>query len=524
MIKHYACLAVPCLFGALPLTVAAQANDNCSNATTITVGVPGSCPGASITGNNGSATDSNSPPSCDLSTNGYQDVWYAFNTGNNTEISITLSPGTATDWNYMIYDGCSGTELVCVTVPTGTQTYTATPNADFILQVESNLDFGIGGTFQLCIEGNSGGAAPANDECATATVLTMGTACNLTTTSAINATVSSQYIGCVPAPNEDVWFSFVATSTEVNIEVAPINLMDPVLSLYSGNCANPTIIGCVNDFSFAGPEFLNGIPVTIGQTYRIRVHDYWSMAADLGFGICVWGTPPPPPAPANDECTGAITVPMLVPCTPQTFDGYGATQGPISSACNWGSDDDVWFKFVATSGDVRITVDGNGTGAGAYDPVVNLAFSTNCSSFNQIACADDTGPGATEVLEFSGINPGSSYYVQVYDVDDSAPAPTTFTLCVQDIGIGSSVHEVEDALDIAVQQDAATGNILATLPVGGQAQWRLLDLTGRAVAQGDYAAQPGESQRLAIQAVPAAAYLFTVSVAGRTGMERLVLR
>lgn len=525
MIKHSACLALSCLFGSLPLALSAQANDNCTNATTITVGLPGSCPGGAITGNNSAATDSNSPPSCDPSNNGYQDVWYTFNTGSNTEISVTLAPLTATDWNYVIYDGCSGTELVCVTVPTGTQTYTATPNSDFILQVESNLDFGVGGTFQLCIEGNSGGAAPANDECSSATVLTMGTSCNLTTTTAINATVSSQSIWCVPAPNEDVWFSFVANSTEVYVEVVPTNLMDPVLSMYSGSCPNVAIMECTNNFSYGEAEYLNNIPVLIGQTYRLRVHDYWSMATDLGFGICVWGVPPPPPAPANDECTGAITVPMLVACAPQTFDGYGATQGPNSSSCNWGSDDDVWFTFVATSGDVRITVDGNGTGANAYDPVVNLAFSTNCSSFNPIACADDTGPGGTEVLEYSGINPGSSYYVQVYDVDDTAPTTSTFTLCVQDIGIGAGIAKpMEDLSAATLHQDPADGRITAVVPISGQADWLLMDMTGRVLERGSYPATAGAPQRLHHRPLPCAAYTVVLSMGQLSRAMRIVVQ
>ena len=510
------------VFPLFPSTVSAQANDNCTNASTLVVGPPGSCPGSAITGNNGGATDSNAPPGCDPSTNGYRDVWYTFNTGGHTEISITLSPGTATDWNYVIYDACQGTELVCVTVPTGTQTYTATPNADFILQIESNLDYGNGGTFQLCIEGNSGGGGtPASDECSTATTLTMGTSCTYTAASALNATVSPQWISCVPAANEDVWFSFVATSTEVNVEVAPLNLMDPVLSLYSGNCANPTILACVNDFSYAGAEYLVSVPVVIGQTYRVRVHDYWAMATDLDFGICVWGTPPPPPPPANDDCLDAITVPMALTCTPVSGDTYGATYGNSNATCVTGSaEEDVWYKFVATGGTVRITVDGGGSAPNGFDPVVRLVFSSNCSSYNEIACESATGPGGTEVLEFDGVNPGTTYYAAVLHAGNNVPNNTTFSICVQDVSIGVGVGERPEPLGMSVMLDDAFHRMGFVLDVSGSATWAVLDVQGRAAASGTVAVSAGAVRWLSLPELSAGVYVLRAYVGERAGVLR----
>lgn len=520
-------MILPVSMMSLPQGLSAQVNDECANATWLTVYPPGTCPAGSLFGTNDAATDSGSPPSCDPSTNGYHDVWFIFNTGNNTGVSITLTSITATNLNYAIYDACSGNELVCVTTPTGTQSYTAQAFATFIVQVESNLDHDVGGLFEICIEGNGIGInPPANNECTGAITLPVNQNCTTTTMNVFGATQSTWGFSCggnTGDPDDDVWFKFVAPGPTVLVEVDGSAQFDAVVDLGGGTCSNWNYSYCASSGGVGGVALLTATGLTTGATYYGRVYDYDSgYPGTTTFTICAYLPDPPP---ANDQCAGAITVPMQVPCTPQTFNGNGATPGATSSACNSGAgnEDDVWFDFVATSGDVRITVDGNGTGTSGYDPVVNLVFSGNCSTFSHIACKDDTGPGGTEVLEYSGINPGGTYYVQVYDADGDEPVNTTFTLCVQDVSTGNGIHESGSALDWSLLVDGDARRIGLSSSATGTGSWQIMDAAGHLLAQGNLMLMAGSNQWVPLPNLAAGTYMVRAYVGGRIGTRRFTL-
>ena len=134
---------------------------------------------------------------------------------------------------------------------------------------------------------------PANDNCSTAQNLGslptpaacpngVGATVNVTGTN-INATAPNPYtylLGCQtggnqPAPALDVWYKFVATGTQVNINITPGSnpvLQSPAITLWQGtNCNNLTGFGCDNNGTVAGNNSVTFQPLTPGQTYYIQV-------------------------------------------------------------------------------------------------------------------------------------------------------------------------------------------------------------------------------------------------------------
>lgn len=125
-------------------------------------------------------------------------------------------------------------------------------------------------------------ATPANDECANATVLTQGTTCVNASGTTVGATNSMAAAPCNGNPDDDVWYSFVATSTDVNIALSGITgtSSDMYFQLLSGACGSLTSLYC------SDPETGSYAGLTIGQTYYIRVYTYWTGDAS-SFSICV---------------------------------------------------------------------------------------------------------------------------------------------------------------------------------------------------------------------------------------------
>ncbi len=390
------------------------ANDDCANAMVVNVGTTGDCPGNSVTATTTNATASATAlTSCDgFGTN--LDVFFSFIAPAAGEVDITLANITATfNPEAVVYDACGGTEVVCLSPAVGTNTVTGlTGGNTYILQVWH--DDGGEGDFTLCIEGP---ASLTNDECSGAIQIPHLSACVPYTADAAGATESMP--GCTGDAGDDVWFSFVAVTGQVHIEVVGSASYDAVIEAFD-SCGG-TSLGCEDsDFNGGGTEILTLFNLTPGNTYMVRVYDWFAAApATTTFTICVYNAAQPA---ANDECSTAITLPQLAACAPYNAESAGATES--MTGCTGTADDDVWFNFVAVTGQVNIEV----TGSASYDAVIELFDACGGTS---LGCVDDdfTG-GGTEILTATGLNVGSTYSFRVYDWFGAAPATTTFDVCV----------------------------------------------------------------------------------------------
>lgn len=522
-------LSRPCSFMlaciAAPIAFAQPVNDECSGAITLPVG-PTDCSWDYLDVSTSGATDSNMPLPCDPTTVGYQDIWYTFNAGDNTEVYIYLYAVSGVDFSFGIYDACGGNLLGCAVFPQTTVTVPVTANTTYYMRIWSNLQYGLAGEMGLCLSANDPEPPPANNSCNNAASLVMGTSCT-----PINGTIalatSSDFVGmsdCGDFLFYDVWYEFVATGTTVNIEVDPEALFDASVRLTTSCGANA--LACANAQGPGGAESIAFSGLNLGSTYRVQVANTGviSTPQTAGFTICVWGAPPP----VNNNCSGAIALPMTAACTPVNGTTSGATSSAPTNGCGNGNqeqDDDVWYSVTATSGDLLLTVDGDGNGTTGFDPVVELLYANNCNgNFNQIACADNTGPGATEEISFSGVSVGLTYYVLVYDAGTDAPGTSTFTICAQDLnttGI-TSTHGV-GAWSISV--DAASDHLLMNYH-GAPTEHgtlELMDMTGRTLRRWTTSLRDGDRRALDLADTAPGQYILGLDVQGERSAQRVIL-
>ncbi|HZV69783.1 MAG TPA: HYR domain-containing protein [Saprospiraceae bacterium] len=400
------------------------ANDDCANATNLTSGT--TC--VNTSGTNVAATQSIAPITCaSFTSSSALDVWYKF-TAVATSHTIKVVGGTGFDAIIDVRSGaCNGTNIGCADATTTGGTEMVTVSGLTIGNVYLVRVYGWSGgtgTFSICVT-HTAPAGPANDDCANATTLTPGTTCTPTNGTTVGGTQSIAAITCATftgTADDDVWYKFIATSTNHNVTVVGGAGFDAVVDVRSGAC-NGTNIGCADATISGGTEVVTLTGLTVGTTYLVRVYSFSSLASGQGtFTICVTI-----PAPANNDCGNASTLTPAAGCTPTNGTTVGATQSIAAITCatfTGTADDDVWYKFVATSANHNVTVVG---GAG-FDAVVDVR--TGACNGTNIGCADATVSGGTETVTLSGLSVGTTYLVRVYSFGSLASNQGTFTICV----------------------------------------------------------------------------------------------
>lgn len=136
------------------------ANDGCFDATEIQVQLPGDCPANGTTGDNSTATPDGPNTLCDL--DGFlNDVWYVFNSGDNTDITIDLDPGTMSAWGIAVYPECNATDIYCQSGANDPFAIPVTPNTPYLVRVYYAAWFGQGGTHSVCVSAGINLGMPA---------------------------------------------------------------------------------------------------------------------------------------------------------------------------------------------------------------------------------------------------------------------------------------------------------------------------------------------------------------------------
>jgi Secretion system C-terminal sorting domain len=270
----------------------------------------------------------------------------------------------------------------------------------------------------------------AGDLCASATALTYSIgSCSPTMGTVIGATAT----GSPAAPacwspsttSHDVWFSVSKplgqTSMQVSTDLSPssCNPFGTAIAVYSGTCGVPVLIGCSDNNGVQNVNnavvILTGLP-NASTTYLIRVEG--DAATTGNFQICVRDV-------INDECISTTTLTPSATCVNSTGNVSGASASSPASACSGTANDDVWYSFVATQATHIVTV----VGSTSFDPVIQV-LAGPCGSMTSLFCSDNSFTGGTEVINATGLIPGNTYYVRVYDYYFGLPATTTFTICI----------------------------------------------------------------------------------------------
>ncbi|MEP7264261.1 MAG: fibronectin type III domain-containing protein, partial [Bacteroidota bacterium] len=194
-----------CVYEDTPCIIA-PLNDECANATRLSVNNSTGCPAGALSFTDLSATPSGDAATCDATTK--NDVWFVFNTSTLGDIRATFTKGTATTLKAQLLFECGGPEIACWNPADGTPKVLTglNPVADYILRVWS--DAGTGGTFSVCLQ----------DICADPTAVISG---NTTICPGNTANLIVDFTGTPP-------YSFTYSNGTTNATISGINI-DPYI-------------------------------------------------------------------------------------------------------------------------------------------------------------------------------------------------------------------------------------------------------------------------------------------------------
>jgi len=383
----------------------APANDECSGAILLTVN------NDPYTGTQEGATQSAAP--CINTGNDAKDVWYKFVATSDVH-RITVNPLTYRDKIFQVYSGDCGnlTSLACVnSAGLGQQdvalvnglnagstyyirvydVYANTPQSEFTIRVDTSRTL------------------ISNDECTGAiniNVDPVGQPNLQQRYSTLGATQSMP--GCYGTAEDDVWFKFTATGKRQKIWVTVADTYyNPVVEVFDGQCGSLVSKGCYYTVD-VNPASLDVdlLGLTPGTSYYYRVYGKTSnnVRSDISTAVVSM-----PNTPANDECSGAVS--LTVNSDPYTGTQDDATQSTPPCANTGYEAKDVWFKFTATSDVHRVTVNPL-----TYRDKIFQVYSGDCNNLTSLACVNASGLGEQEIALVNGLTTGNTYYIRVYDV------------------------------------------------------------------------------------------------------------
>lgn len=211
-----------------------------------------------------------------------------------------------------------------------------------------------------------------------------------------------------------------------------INIGD-TLWVYAGNSATGTPLATYSNIT-ANPTTVVVVPQPC-VTFKFQSNTSTNCKGwrfDISCVSC-------PSAPANDNYTGAIALPIGSSCTYTTGNTYFASStvtcstapactGPVTPG---DPDDDVWYTFTTSPTQTSATVQVQSLNS---RDMVFQVFSGTCGTFSQVTCQNATGVNGFESATFT-VSPSTTYYVRVYDVTDFVGAnnptnPDPFQICV----------------------------------------------------------------------------------------------
>jgi hypothetical protein len=309
---------------------------------------------------------------------------------------------------------------------------------------------------------------PANDNCSGATSLTVNSDFLCGTVSpgtVVGATASTQdEAACGGTEDDDVWFSFTATSTSHRISIlnAVGSTTDMYHSLWTGADCNSLalVTGSCSDADVSNPTGLS-----IGQIYYVRVYTWNATAGQTTtFNVCV-GTPPPPPT--NDN----FATPIAISCgnsysgdtsTPVTLDEDNAPDGfgTFLTAPN------LWYSFTGSGSAQTVTLDLCGS---SYDSSV-LVYTGTSGNLTLVAANDDACGtlGTRSQVSFES-NGTTTYYITVAGYNANVGAFTMNVTCAAVTPPAVANQDCATALNVQVDgldnnSDNSFGTVSSTQP------------------------------------------------------------
>ncbi|GAA4356212.1 hypothetical protein GCM10023185_19790 [Hymenobacter saemangeumensis] len=309
-----------------------------------------------------------------------------------------------------------------ITGITGTSTTITglTPNTAYQFYVTQNC----GGTAGHSNQSSAGGFTTnpnpaANDNCANAIVLPVSMACTTPLTGTVFGATQSQpaTTNCGFGINSanDVWYRFTATGTSHTITMT--SQFGAVFDVLSGTCTTNTSVYC-NTVAGGGSSSRTLGGLTAGQQYFLRVYSSGPApaASSSSFTLCIV---PGPATPANDECAGALNVPVQygTMCISQTAaDNTAATAsaGVPAPGCASYVDKDIWFRVTVPASGTLTLQTVSPTGGSQISDTGLAVYSGTCNNLSLEDCDDDSGSNAYSLINVTNRMPGEVLYIRAW--------------------------------------------------------------------------------------------------------------
>ena len=221
-------------------------------------------------------------------------------------------------------------------------------------------------------------------------------------------------------PNNNVWFKFTATPTgfinaKVKVSGTGETMQNPFVAIYDASL-NP--LTCQNYMGSKVDLSLSYFGLVPGNTYYIVVDNYAGYRGS--FDLCLSDVVD------YDFVQGAKDVSAQMNSTTSggTYTTQYATPDQSKASC-WsnGPNNNVWFKFTATTSTIVAGVQVSGTGETMQNPFVALYN----ASMSQLACQNYSGSKTNISLTNASLIPGNTYYIVV---DNYAGYAGSFDLAV----------------------------------------------------------------------------------------------
>ncbi len=409
-------------------TPAVGANDDCASAITITSSGNADC--NRVFGNNANASQSGlSCAATNLLTTTY-DQWYKF-TADQTQYRLRLGAAQGVGIRMEVLSGNCGT----LTPVTG-GTCTSVTSGNDTLRESKITGLTIGDTYFVRIAGNriSAGAysiclkavvPPVNDECEGAKELPVATDMStvmLTGTNLLD--VSQSRPACTGTANDDLWYTFEATSANIGAFTI-FNFLDQhVLQVFTGACDDLEQVSCTQlPNNSSGRSSFQLKNLTSGTRYRMRLHGSGNFATTSNGrfvqNIGIYELNPP----SNDACANAIVLTPAANNTCTAVSGLTVDANNTRASCVNNNTRDVWFRFEATATSHFLQVWG-----ALYDPRIELLQGT-CDNLTPILCFNDGTPRGGR-RQFNGLVIGNTYFVKVSSNESFIDREGTFNICL----------------------------------------------------------------------------------------------
>lgn len=228
---------------------------------------------------------------------------------------------------------------------------------------------------------------PINDNCINAITLQPG----VNSQSNLEGSTFESIVPTINFVLGDIWFKFTATANYYKVNCSPAKV-----SIFKGSdCNNLQYVQYLGEFDqYSGGQSENTNILEIGETYYLRVY-FENVTRPKSVTISIQTIS----SPINDQCSGAINIPIETDGETQytiSSTQFATPSTGITTTCPNNNNKDIWYKFTPTVNKYIFTSSWNIT-----------IYSGTCNLLSQINC------GTNFVL--NNLIIGQEYYIRVFD-------------------------------------------------------------------------------------------------------------